>query len=146
MLYPRSTGSRRLVMPLVILIVGGSLAIWAAQRENQKLNDIRLFVTALCSDVARGDDVTARIQSGGYTVPGLEESLHLVCDGLAEYPGLLTVVVEGGDTSGLGNSLTTHHATIRVAEIDRLGLRLIVQGDDIQIIGYWFPDPVMPPP
>ncbi len=127
-------------MPLVILVVAGGLSLWNSRSTEHRTIEARLWVTALLRDVALD----------GERAPGLAGSqLHrelgpiLVEVARAQADGFLDAVVSPGDTAAAGPNppqAATHVAMIRRGGADRLGLRLVSDGQNpVTIIGFWRP-------
>ncbi len=140
MLGSKPSNSRRILLPIMILIMGGAVAIWASRQETQKLDEIRELVTDLCQDSARGLDLTSRLPTAdGLINRGLNSALEAVCRGLDQDAQLLEVIVASGDGPDFSDGAATHHALVSIGGVDRLGLRIACAEDRILIIGYWRP-------
>jgi hypothetical protein len=140
------TWRRRLLLPLLILIVGGALAIWAAQREAERLKTIRLLTAELCRSAAAGEDLTGRIPAFDPLLSGaLIPVLRSVCEPLRDDPRSLQVIASSGDAPGFSDGLASHYAIIRIDGSDRLTLRFVFDGNAPLIVGYALPAATNPP-
>jgi len=138
---PRSVSwRRRLLLPVLILIVGGALALWAAQRENRRIEAIERLATDLCQSAAAGSDLMHRLLTADPLLDGqLAPILQRICEPLKDNPQSLEVIALSGDAPSFSDGSATHHAIIRIAGADRLTLRLIFENDNPLIVGYALP-------
>jgi hypothetical protein len=131
---------RRLLLPVLILIVGGALAVWAARRESGRLEEIQRQATELCQSAAAGSDLTPRLLTADPLLDGqLGPILQHICEPLKDHPQALEVIAFSGDAPGFSDGSATHHTIIRIAGSDRLTLRIVFENDDLLIIGYALP-------
>jgi hypothetical protein len=138
---------RRLLLPLLILIVGGALAIWAAQRESGRIEAIERLATDLCRSAAAGSDLTHRLLTADPLLDGqLAPTLERICEPLKNNPQSLEVIASSGDAPGFSDGSATHHAIIRIAGAERLTLRLVFEDDEVLIVGYALPPTPDPSP
>ena len=135
--------NRRWLIPLIVLLVGGAIALWASSRETRRIQDIDQMITGLCHDIAAGSDVSARVdQATGAPNARLEAQLRQACSA-PDALHSLDVHVTPGDYAQTGSfqGTATHTAIIRVAGIEVLGLRIRHNGfgKPIEILGYFKP-------
>jgi len=144
---PRSVSwRRRLLLPVLILIVGGTLTLWAAQRENRRIEAIERLATELCQSAAAGADVPHRLPTADPLLARrLAPVLKRICEPLKDNPQSLEVIASSSDAPGFSDGSATHHAIIRIAGADRLTLRLIFENDNLLIVGYALPAAIDPP-
>ena len=138
---PRSVSwRRRLLLPALILIVGAVLAVWAAQRENRRIEAIERLATDLCQSAAAGADLIGRVPAADPLLARqIAPVLKRICEPLKDNPQSLEVIALLGDAPGISDGSATHHAIIRIAGADRLTLRLIFENDNPLIVGYALP-------
>ena len=136
------TTSRRIIMPIAIVLAAVVIAVWGWQADSQRVNDVEDYVFLICEDVANGRDPESRLRR---TNPVLAKSivdlLKVIC---LELPADLTgleVTVHSGDSSAYGDGTATHIAMIRINGKEKLGLRIVKQSisGDMEIIGRWLP-------
>jgi hypothetical protein len=142
---PRSVSwCRRLLLPLLILIVGGALAVWAARRESGRIEAIERLATELCQSAAA--DLTGRVPAADPLLAGqLAPILQRICEPLKGNPRSLEVIASSSDAPGFSEGSATHHAIIRIAGADRLIFRLVFENDNPLIVGYALPTATDPP-
>ena len=127
-------------MPAIILIVGISLAIWAARHEGERSGQMRDIVRNLCLAAARGEDLAGHLPTEDGSIDDmLGPRLRVACKGADERPEALEVIIKAGDASGFSDGATTHTAIIRFDGRDRLGLRLAERDGRPVIVGFWQP-------
>lgn len=145
---PARSRTRRLLLPLVIVIVGLLLTIWAAGRATKQAAEVEQFVDQLCQAAARGQDLTGRLAaSDPIVVEQLERSLAGLFAGYPELLGEIDLEIAPGDSAQLGTgteslapAAATHTVTIRLAGRPRLGLRIMyVAENDIRLVGCFEP-------
>lgn len=140
--YERSW-ARRIVMPLLILVVAGTLLYVGRSHEADQEEEVLSAVIALCEDIARnreGDIMSlSRVNQMQLTegiATRIAEALDRGLDGFG-------VVVETGDTMAIngGDGSATHRAYISINNHTSLALRLHHPSDPqrITILGYWIP-------
>ena len=136
---------RRLLVPLAILLVGGGIAFWGAQRETKRSEEIRQTVLALCREIRAGQDVTQRVQA--LTAAPNPLLLRALENASMSAKGIddISVEISVGDVKD-GSAFAgaaTHIATIRVAGVNALALRVRHNGDGkpIELLGYFAPTP-----
>ena len=144
---PRSVSwRRRLLLPLLILIVGGALAIWAARRESGRIEAIERLATDLCRSAAAGADVTPRLLTADPLLARqLAPVLERICEPLKDSSQSLEVLASSSDAPGFSDGSATHHAIIRIAGADRLTLRFVFEDEGVLIVGYALPASPDPP-
>ena len=132
---------------MLILIVGGALAIWAARRESGRIEAIERLATDLCQSAAAGADLIGRVPAADPLLARqLAPVLKRICEPLKDNPQSLEVIASTGDAPSFSDGTATHHAIIRIAGADRLTLRLVVKDDNFLIVGYALPPATDPPP
>lgn len=125
-------------MPLVILAFAAGIRLWGSRAAGQRKYEAQAWVTALLRDVAAQGE-----RAPGLAGSNLQRQLGplLVEVAGAEAGGALEVVVTPGDTTAAGPNppqSATHVAMIRRGGADRLGLRLVSDGQNpVTIIGFW---------
>lgn len=136
MKHTASRAARRYVFPIIILIVAFGLFYINQRREAAEAREIRVLLIDLC-EAARGDELsTDRMPAVDPLLgPTLVEAFHEACD----VEGDIDVAVAGGEPSHRSDGPASHHAIIRIAGAERLGLRLATPDDRIVILGYWRP-------
>ena len=133
---------RLVVMPLLILAVAGSLAVWGSQQRQRTTEQVREMVQQVCYEMAHDGDATQQLAA---TDPLVARPLRSRLRNLLDEQALdtLEIHVAAGDVDEIGSARqpATHIAVIRVAGTDRLGLRLLHSGEDepITVIGFWTP-------
>jgi hypothetical protein len=142
----RGIWTRRLVMPLVILVVAGGLAVWGSHRRAKQSDEVRCLVADLCEDLAAGRDPAVRLRGTDSLISRpLLPRLRAVTGLAGGRAGALAVQVEPGDTPETASvgPVATHIALILVDGREVLGLRVVHPGGsrDIAIIGFWSPSP-----
>ena len=132
---------RRLIMPAIILLVGGGVAIWASQRERDRMGRMERHVEEFCAMAAAGEGLVDRLNTADGLLNGpISEALREACAGAAGQTGAISVTVAPGDGPEVRDGRATHAAVIRVDGVERLGLWLTVENDEILITGFWLPD------
>jgi hypothetical protein len=130
---PRTSVRRRLLMPMVILLVGGSLAVWASQQQSQRSRAIQQLIMGICETATRGGDVRMLLPTDSPVLDGpLAAALTDVCGG-ADIASI-DVTVRTGDMDGSHGA--THLAVISVLDVPRLAVRLRDDDDGAAIIGF----------
>ncbi len=130
---------RRLVMPLLIVVVALTLVTWNSRREDQTTDEVRQFVVSLCDDLASGRDPMPRLRG---TNPLVAEPLvrRLRAITATSSPDTVTVTVSTGDVEvAPSGPPATHTAVVRAGDQDAIGLRLVHHdpGTDIVVVGFW---------
>jgi hypothetical protein len=146
---PRSPSrTRRLLLPLLILIVGGALTIWATSRATKQAGQVEQLVHRLCEAAARGESVAGRLAtSDPVMIYQLDRSLTGLFAGYPELLGEIAVEVSPGDSARLGTgteslvpAAATHTVLIRLGDQPRVGLRIMyVDERDIRLVGCFQP-------
>jgi hypothetical protein len=138
-----STRRNRWLWPIIVLLVGGALAIWGMQRESARMRAVESQVRQLCRNIAAGIDLTGTLNPENPTVDALAAAaLREVLDS-PEKADIIRVKVKPGDTPGGGpvNTRATHTAMLMIGDQDVLGLR--IRCDDphqpIAVLGVWQP-------
>jgi hypothetical protein len=132
-----SARRQRFITPIVILLLGGGLAIWASQRETERHRATQQMIMGVCETAMRGGDVSALLATENDLInETLGDAIAQVCAGAEA--GTVAVSVRPGD--GPGHSGATHVAMISVVGVDRLGLRLAEGDGRSVIIGFWWPE------
>jgi len=133
---------RRLIMPLLIVVVAGGILIWGRQSEESNLRDVQEAVHDLCHELYHSPP--------GGSLPELARQMSVrrsVADrihtafGDADWDEV-RIDVRNGDTSPpFGDGHATHHAILYVAGQQRIGLRLVYRSDvdHVDVLGYWLP-------
>src|SRR6185295_16167594 len=104
---------RKWLWPAVVLIVGGSLSFWFAQRETRRMAAIEQQVHDVCRAVGDGRDVTGTLNR---TTPAVErgtiQALQNVISS-SDTASIVRVKVKPGDSELAGPSATraSHTAT-----------------------------------
>jgi hypothetical protein len=135
---------RRLVTPLVVLLVAVGVGWWATSERARKIDEVRRHIVQLVDAAARGRDAGA--------VPGLDGPIgaEVVSRLRSALPGAAgggdpayEVQVRPGPPRDLGAAAesATHHAVIHARGVPRLGLTVRHDGRRITIIGWWDPAP-----
>jgi hypothetical protein len=134
---------RRWLMPAIVLVVGGALAIWGIQRENARLSAIEDQVRRWCRHTASKIDLAGAFNPRNSTVDGqVGEALRSVIR-TRDDADLVSIRVRPGDSETVGSisPRATHTATLAFDNQDLLGLR--IECDDptqpITVLGYWTP-------
>src|SRR4029434_3674525 len=110
-----SSRRRRLMFPLVILLIAGGIAGWNSYRETRRMEQIRQAIDILCDDVAQGVDVSARLDlMTPAPNPRLVEVFKSAC-GSPDLASTIEVKVTPGDLPDAGHfaGAATHIATLR---------------------------------
>lgn len=139
----RSSRRRRWLGPLVIVLVAGAIAWWAAQRETSHMREVEQMVLRLCRDSGAGRDVADSMTTESKVVAAqLAKRIREICPTLDDAMAVEVRVVSG-DPSNAGSNhfigTATHTAIIHIGDVDLLGLRINHQGDPgkIVILGYF---------
>jgi hypothetical protein len=137
MQHTASRTIRRYIYPIIIVIVAIGLFYLNEQREAAKQREIRILLLDL-GDAARAGDLAAdRIPAvDPLLAPSLVKAFRDACSN----DGTMTVEVRKGEPPHRPHGPASHYAILRIAGIDRLGLRLATPDDRIVILGYWRPD------
>ena len=145
---PAPSRTRRFILPLLILIVGGALTIWATSRATKQAGQVEQLVLELCESAARGEDVAGQLASSDpVIVDQLQRSLGGVFAGYPELLGDIDLEVAPGDSARLGMgtdslapAVATHTVVISLGDQPRLGLRIMYVADnDIRLVGCFQP-------
>lgn len=130
-------------MPLVILLIGGAIAVWSAARERYRSEVIRQQVAQLCQAAAEDEKLADRINpTSPAAARQIEQELKRVCTDLQAVSLLEIEVIPGDDESaGRSQGLATHRAVLRMGDVPLLGLRVQYrsENDPIIIVGSWRP-------
>jgi hypothetical protein len=140
----RSKRRRQLLLPLVVLVAAVGIAFWASQRELRRIDEARTMILGLCKVAALDEDLTGRIQSDPLVAQRVSDSLRQICAEPDVLPDLQVEVFSGDLDETVvrsGMDPANFSAIVRVAGVDRLGLRLRHEGDPrhIIVLGYWLP-------
>src|SRR5262245_11703970 len=121
-----SARRRRLLFPLIILLIAGGIAAWNSYRETRRMEQIRQAILGLCEDVAQGRDVSAQLDMlSPAPNPRLVEEFKSAC-GSPDLASSVDVKVTPGDLPDAGHfsGAATHVATLRSGDMDMLFLRI----------------------
>ena len=136
---PRASSSRarRIVMPLMILLVGGAIAVWVAQQERGEAGDVKRYVREICLAASRGEDVSSRlvVENRALRRP-LARMIVTACAPLADDPEALDVDVATEVAGGIDRHRPIHSAQIEVNGHHVLTLLVVVVDDRIIVTGY----------
>jgi hypothetical protein len=140
----RSSVMRRVVMPLLVVIIAGAVLIWGRQSEESDLRDVEEAVRTLCEEVYRspaGGPLPNSARQMGVR-SSLVDLIHQVFDD-HDWDQVRLHVQSGDTPAPFGDGRATHHAIIYISHQQRLGLRLVHRGgpDQVEVLGYWIPDP-----
>lgn len=132
-------------MPLLILIVAGALWFWGTQREYEQTQEIEAHIRDVCQEIHRTRDHDAIVvgQELGIStdlLPGLIDRIRETIPDTRMGLERITIEAYMDDAkTPYGDGTATHHAFIRYAGRDRLGLRIVHTGPppETEIIGYW---------
>jgi len=134
--------SRRVILPAIVLIVGLSIALWAARGERERRDALQATFTVVCEDAAAGREVASRLT----TAPPLRardvaRRVQSACGDVS--PGDLAVEIFGSDEpapgdrhEGRAHDDATHVVVIHARGEPRLTLRVRVGDDGATIVGY----------
>jgi hypothetical protein len=143
----RSSVFRRLVMPLLIVLVAGAILIWGRQTEERDLREVDDAVRSLTYEIFYSPPdgplphQARQMRMTHATVDRIQQVFR-------DYDwNQIHIDVYAGDTRPpYGDGRATHHAIISINHQQRLGLRLFHAGrpEQIEVLGYWVagtPDP-----
>jgi hypothetical protein len=133
-LRPPRSRLRLIGLPLVVLIIGGVFALQGAWRERARLARVERAVEVWCA--AAGEGRPAVPTAVLFIERRVNDALAAVC----AMEGERTMEVAAGPGPGEGVSQATHHAIVRVAGVDRLGLRIAFEDERPLVVGYWRSD------
>lgn len=132
---------RRLIFPVLILLIAAVLWSTGQRSQTRDNEEVRRFVRELCMTVVSGRSIDTMLRDSTAQVrehlPGaLDQILQPPLDAeLTE----LRVEVEPGDHPDYGNGTATHTAMIVINDVPMLGLR-IKTGEParpMRVLGYW---------
>lgn len=132
-------------MPAIILLVGGAIAWWASAREAQRMKSVEAQTQALCTSLARGDDLTGRLNPRNHAVEErIVSEMRRVLAGRDD-AALVQVKVVSGDSAigptGSSAMPATHTAILHLDDVELLALRVHCDDPDepIVVLGYVTP-------
>lgn len=132
-------------MPMLVLVVGGTIAYWASQRETQRMRSVETQVRAICRRIGDGRDVTGQLNKANPTVEAITLKRLQQEINSPEAGDALVVRVTPGELPGAGMSMTpaTHTAMLILGDVERLALRVHCDDPDqpIVVLGYVEPGP-----
>ncbi len=134
---------RRWLLPAIVMLVGGALAIWGIQRENARLHAVETQIMRFCRSTAAGSNLEGAFNPGNPTLDSqVREALRSIIDS-PDTADMIQVKVKPGDsaTAGPASARATHTATIVIGDQELLGLRIQCAdpGQPITVLGYWTP-------
>jgi hypothetical protein len=142
-----SSPRRRWLMPVVVLVVGGAIAIWASQRDSMRTREVEREIVGLVRDVCDGKDAAAALHVPDPTVQAqVIAAIKKLCnEGDAS---VIAVDAAPGDVEAAGSfqGSATHVATIKMLDGRALGLRVQYGRDhkSLVILGYFVPSSAPP--
>ena len=131
----RTGHRRRWLVPIIILVFAGGLAVWSSREEARRQADIERFVQQLIELAGGSDDGLP---------PMLPVQLDRIKLELAAGPTAASVDVTAGDVDWIGDPTATHTAMISLDGRPRLGLRLQHRDGVVHVVGYWLPRDTTP--
>lgn len=139
----RSSALRRVVMPLLVVIVAGAIMFWGWQSGESDLREVQDAVRSMAQDIfyAPADGpLPDKARQMGVTRP-IADRIHHIFDN-ANWDQVRIDVHTGDTPPPFGDGRATHHAVIFINHQPQLGLRLTHLGDSdlVQVLGYWVPD------
>ncbi len=132
---------RRLVFPILILLVAAALWMFGRQDQHEDIEHVRRYVRELCMDVAAGRDIDVKLRDSDAhvrrTLPDVLE--NIIQPPLDQELTELRVRVQPGDHRELGDGSATHTAMIEINDVPMLGLRLYAEepARRVRVLGYW---------
>jgi hypothetical protein len=132
-------------MPIIVLVVGGTIALWASRRETLRMNSVHSQVQAICRRVGDGADVAGLLNKANPTVEAVTLArLRDVIDS-PEAADAVAIRVTPGDLPGAGTNMmpATHTAMLVIGDVERLALRVHCDDPDkpITVVGFVEPAP-----
>ncbi len=136
---------RRWLMPAVILLVGGSIAIWASARESQRMAAIETRMKAICESLARGGELEGTLNPRNammeqHTIAALRRNIGSRDD--AELVQIRVVTGDAfSDRAGTDVLAATHTAILHFDDIEVIALRIrcVDGGETIDVLGFVMP-------
>ncbi|MCI0362544.1 MAG: hypothetical protein L0Y44_05610 [Phycisphaerales bacterium] len=142
MLDDRSARRRRIIlMPLVVLMVGGAIALWSSARETKRNREIEQTISAVVRGVCTGADPASIVKTpDSFTQTAVTAAIRRLCE--THDASTLLVDAKSGDVQAAGSleGSATHVVTVTTGSAS-LGLRIQHTGDPnaILILGYFVP-------
>jgi hypothetical protein len=138
-----SVRRHRWLWPIIVLLVGGALAIWGMQRESARMRAVESQIKQLCRNLAADVDLAGTLNPDNPTVDALAAAaLRDVIDS-PEKADIIHVKVTPGDMPGGGpvNAHATHTAMLLIGDEEILGMRIRCDDPDqpITVLGVWRP-------
>ncbi len=141
---PFSQGlARRIIPPLLVLIVAGGIYLYAQHQREQQVADVEAVTEQLCRDVAAIPPGGAR-PSLAMQLNASLTTVERLQDALSHDPDLDTLhitILRGDAPPPYGDGSATHQAFVDVEGQSRIVLRFYHPGDAqrLQLIGFWTP-------
>ena len=130
-------------MPVVVLVVGGAIALWAMKRETARMRSVEAQVQTIVRYVGEGRDLGSTLDPGNPAAERLTiEQLKKAIDS-PRTADIMRVRVTPGDTDRAGQAVRggTHTAMLMIGDQEVLGLRIHCDDPNkpISVLGYWTP-------